>query len=438
MIPAAEYRQRRQRLMELMGPDTMAVVAAAPRCFRSNDVPWPYRQDSDFLYLTGFREPDAVLVLLPGRRNGEQILFCRPESEDIRLWHGEVTGLEAAVETLGVDDAYPIEDLDDILPGLLEDRHSLYYSLGRHQELDQRLMEWTRRLRLMRERRGCTVPEQFHSLEYLLHEMRLIKSPSERQAVQRAVEASVDCHLACWRQIRHGLDEGLHEKALAGFFHWAAARQGLELAYPPIVAAGRNACVLHHEPSLQRLEPGRLLLMDAGVEWDGYAADITRCIPLSGRYDARDRTLLDIVLAARDAAAATLRPGRRWRDVHLAAVRVITAGLVDLGLLQGEPDGLVEQGAYRPYFMTRTGHWLGLDVHDAGGYRQGDRVLEAGMVVALEPGVLIRPEHAGRKRSWYHRVMRVEDDYLIGPDGACNLSQRLPAQADAVEAVLQP
>ncbi len=437
MIATAEYQSRRRWLMEQMGPDSMAVIASAPRCYRSHDVPWPYRQDSDFLYLTGLSEPDAVLVLLPGRSAGEQILFCQPVSEETRLWHGEVTGLEAAVERLGVDDAYPIQDLDDILPGLLEHRRSLYYSLGRHQELDQRLMEWTRRLRILRDREGLKVPEEFHSLEHLLHEMRVVKSPAEQALLRQAAEASVDCHLACWHALRQQ-PPPKHEHELAACFAWAAGRQGLETAYPPIVAAGRNACVLHHQAGLDPLPSTGLLLLDGGVEWQGYAADITRCIPLSGRYDDRDRALLDIVLAAQQAAADCLQPGRLWEEVHLAAVRVITAGLVELGLLQGSVDGLVEQGAYRPFFMTRTGHWLGLDVHDVGAYHQRgrSRVLEAGMVVALEPGILVRPQHAGRKRSWYHRVMRVEDDYIIHEQGAECLSRRLPAQADAVEAEL--
>ncbi len=435
MIERKEYQARRQWLMEQMGPDAMAVVAAAPRCYRSHDVPWPYRQDSDFLYLTGFAEPDAVLVLLPGRKAGEQILFCQPASEENRLWHGEVTGLEAAVERLGVDDAFPIEDLDDILPGLLEHRHSLYYSLGRHQELDQRLMEWTRRLRILRDRDGLQVPEEFHSLEHLLHEMRVIKSPAEQALLRQAAEASVDAHLACWRELQ-AADGPLHEQRLAACFAWQAGQRGLELAYPPIVAAGQNACVLHHTPTCDPLPEQGLLLLDGGMEINGYAADITRCVPLNGRYDGRDRALLDIVLAAQQAAAEKLRPGERWEAVHAAAVRVITAGLVELGLLQGEVEGLVEQGAYRPFFMTRTGHWLGLDVHDVGVYRQHgqSRMLEAGMVVALEPGILIRPQHAGRKRSWYHRVMRVEDDYLVTRQGAECLSRRLPARADEVEA----
>lgn len=432
MIPAEEYARRRRQLMRMAGEDAAVVVAAAPQRVRNADNLYPYRQDSDFHYLSGFPEPDAVLALLPGRSQAEVVLFCRERDPVQERWDGERIGSEAAVSGFGVDDAFPIEDIDDILPGLLEGRRKLYCHFGREPEFDARLLTWMRRLR--RARGGGVVPESFVALGHLLHDLRLYKSRSELRLMRRAAKVSIAAHLAALRVVRPGSSECLVEAELLR----SIRSQGAEPAYPSTVAAGRNACVMHYRGNSDALKEGELLLIDAGAEVQCYAADVTRTVPVGGRFNREQRALYEVVEAAQNAAIDALRPGRPLRQAHEVALHAVARGLCDLGLLKGSPEVAVESGALAPFFPHKTCHWLGLDVHDVGDYQVDgqSRVLEAGMVLAVEPGIYIAPDAKGVAERWRGMAVRVEDDVAVTRDEPEVLTADLPRAADEIERLL--
>ena len=432
MIARSEYARRRRELMRMAGSDAAVVVAAAPERMRNADAAYPYRQDSDFHYLSGFAETDAVLALLPGRAHGQAVLFCRERDAEQERWHGPRVGTEGAVASYGMDDAFPIDDIDDILPGMLEGRTRLYCHFGREPEFDARLLAWMRRLRAARG--GGVVPKELMALGHLLHEQRLYKSPSELKALRRAADIAAKAHHAAMRATRPGAAEYEVTAELLRVLH----AHGAVPSYPPIVAAGANACVLHYAANRARMAAGDLLLLDAGAEWECYASDITRTWPVGGRYSRAQRALYDVVLAAQQAAIAEVRPGRPWSACHDAAVRVIATGLCDLGLLPGDPDAAVESGAYRRFFMHKTGHWLGLDVHDVGDYRvDGEsRLLEPGMVVTVEPGLYV-PADADDVPARFRGIgIRIEDDVAVTAHGPDILSSGVPSAPADIEALL--
>lgn len=427
-----ECARRRRQLMQLVGEDAIVIVPAAPECVRSNDTFHPYRQDSDFHYLCGFPEPDAVLVLIPGRAAGEALLFCRERDLERERWDGPRAGLEGAVEHYGLDDAYPIGDLDDILPGLIEGRTRIHYHLGRDPDFDQRLIGWVNRVRA-EVRRGVVPPHEISALGSLLHELRLIKSRAELKLMRQSARISVAAHRAAWRVIRPGAREFQLEAELLAEFR----RNDAVAAYEPIVGTGDNTCVLHYRAGSAELRSGELVLIDAGAEYRGYAADITRTLPVDGRYSAAQRALYDLVLDAQRAAIEQARPGRPYSAMHDAALRVLAEGLVALGLVEGPAAKAVEEERYRPYFMHKTGHWLGLDVHDVGDYRiDGQwRELEAGMVCTIEPGLYI-PADAPVAGRWRGIGIRIEDDVVITQADPEILSAALPTDPAEIEACL--
>lgn len=433
MIKPAEYARRRRQLMRMAGEDAIAILPAAPRRIRSNDTHYPYRQDSDFWYLSGFPEPEAVLVLVPGRRHGEALLFCRERDPGREAWDGPRAGPEGAVERHGFDDAYPITDLDDILPGLLEGRSRVYYHFGRDVEFDLKLIGWVNRVRDLA-RQGAQPPHEFLELGHLLHELRLFKSRDELRLMKRAADISAEAHLAAMRAARPGMREYEVEAALQYVFR----RHGAVPAYEPIVGAGANACVLHYVANDAPMREGDLLLIDAGAEVDGYAADITRTFPVSGRYSKEQRAICRIVLDAQRAALAQSVPGKSWDAPHQAAVEVIAEGLLSLGLLRGSLRQVLKSGAYKRFYMHKTGHWLGLDVHDVGEYRvDGEyRELEPGMVYTVEPGVYIAPGSKGVPAKWQGIGVRIEDDVAITAAGHEVLTAAAPKDIDAIEALL--
>ncbi len=428
-IAAAEYAHRRRQLMEAAGDDAILVLPAAPERVRSNDTHYPYRQDSDFWYLCGFPEPEAVLVLIPGRRHGETILFCRERDPEREAWDGPREGQEGAVARYGMDDAYPIEDLDDILPGLLEGRSRVYYHFGRDADFDLKLIGWVNRVR-SQVRHGAQPPHEFLELGHLLHEQRLFKSPAEIALMQHAADISVRAHRAAMRIARAGIAEYELQAELEREFR----RHDACPAYNSIVGAGANACVLHYRAN----NGGDLVLVDAGAEYRGYASDITRTFPVSGRFSPEQRALHDLVLAAQAAALEQAQPGIAYEEGHLAAVEVLTEGLLRLGLLKGDLEENLIEGHYKRFYRHKTGHWLGLDVHDVGDYKLAgeSRLLEAGMVFTIEPGLYVSPDDTSVAPRWRGIGIRIEDDVLITAEGHRVLTGALERSADQIEAFM--
>jgi len=433
-MSTAEYRRRRRRLLEAVGKNGVALLAAAPERVRNRDVHYPYRQDSDFTYLTGFSEPDAVLVLVPKRKQGEVVLFCRPRDEAKEIWDGPRAGIEGAVERYGADEAHPIEALNDELPKLLENRERLYYPLATDSELDLLVMDWLQAVR-SKARSGVRAPSELIAIDRLLHEQRLVKSKAEIKAMRRAARISAEAHR---RLMRHCRPSQWEYELEAEFVRACAARGGRFQAYPPIVGGGANACVLHYVDNGHRLQDGDLVLVDAGCELDGYASDITRTFPVNGRFSEPQRELYELVLSAQRAAIAKVIPGNRWNDPHDAAVRTIVKGLVELGILAGGKKAvrkLVKEEKYKPYFMHRTGHWLGMDVHDVGDYKQDGkwRRLEPGMVLTVEPGLYISGENREAPKRYRNIGIRIEDDVAVTADGNQVLSSDAPKTVEEIE-----
>jgi len=429
-IPGAAYARRRRQLMRIAGDDAILVLPSAPERIRSRDTHYPYRQDSDLWYLTGFAEPDAVLVLVPGRAHGEAILFCRERDPEREGWDGPRSGPEGAVEQFGMDDAYPIADLDEILPGLLEGRSRVYYHFGRDAEFDLKLIGWLNRVRAQ-VRLGAQPPHEFLELGHLLDELRLFKSKDELRLMQRAADISVEAHATAMRAVR----PGMHEFELQAEIERVFRRHDAVPAYGSIVGAGANACVLHYVANNAPVRDGDLVLVDAGAEYRNYAADITRTFPANGRFGKEQRALHDLVGAAQAAALAQARPGVPYEAGHVAAVETLTEGLLRLGLLKGALEKNIADGSYRRFYRHKTGHWLGLDVHDVGEYRlDGEsRLLEPGMVFTIEPGLYVAPDDRSVHAKWRGIGIRTEDDVLVTKDGHQVLTGRLARSADEIE-----
>ncbi|WP_445144703.1 aminopeptidase P N-terminal domain-containing protein [Dyella sp. Tek66A03] len=431
-ISAEEFVRRRRQLMRMAGEDAVLLVAAAPERVRNADANWPYRQDSDLHYLCGFPEPAAVLALLPGRKHGEAVLFCRERDEEHERWHGESIGTDRAVSEHGMDDAFPIDDIDDILPGMIEGRARVYCHFGREPEFDAQLLGWMRRLRQLRG--GGVVPKEFVALGHLLHDLRLYKSRGELKLMRSAASIAADAHLAAMRAAVAGRQEYEVEAEILRVLR----SRGAVPAFPPIVAGGVNACVMHYTANRASLRDGDLLLVDAGAEVDCYASDISRTFPINGRYSREQRALYEVVLAAQLAAIDEVRPGRPFSAAHEVAVRVIAEGLCALGLLKGDADSVIAEGSYKRFFPAKTGHWLGLDVHDVGDYRvDGEpRLLEPGMVVTVEPGIYVPPGDASVAERWRGIGIRIEDDVAVTRDGNEVLTAGVPKDAEDIEAML--
>ena len=425
-----EFARRRDQLMRMVGDGGIAILPSAPVRMRSRDVEYRYRQDSDFYYLTGFAEPDAVAVLAPGRDKGEYLLFCRERDEEKELWDGRRAGPAGAIEQFGADDAFPIDDIDDILPGIIESCPRVYYTMGMYTDFDARIAEWINSLR-SGESRGVHTPQEFIALDHLLHDMRLYKSRAEIAAMRKAAKVAVKAHERAMRVVR----PGLYEYEVEAEYRHEFRRNDAWVSYSPIVGSGRNSCTLHYVDNNQQLADGDVLLIDAGCELDYYASDITRTLPVSGKFTAAQRDVYGIVLEAQYAAIDKTRKGNHWNEPHDAAVEVITRGLKDLGLLKGSVKKLIADNAYRFFFMHRTGHWLGMDVHDVGDYKVGEqwRELEPGMVTTVEPGIYIPARRNIPKR--FHNIgIRIEDDVLVTASGPDVLSKGLVKEPDAIEA----
>lgn len=433
-IPSSEYARRRQALMAQMAPGSIALLPAAAQQLRNRDVEHVYRQDSDFQYLSGFPEPEAVLALIPGRAEGEYVLFCRERNPERELWDGLRAGQAGALRDYGADQAFAIDEIDEILPGLIEGRSRVYYALGASAEFDRQLVGWLSSIR-SRARQGATPPGEFAALDQLLHEMRLIKSEAEIAVMQAAAEISARAHVRAMQASRAGLYEYHLEAELDYEFRKGGAKMP---AYGSIVAAGRNACILHYRENDAELRDGDLVLIDAGCEIDCYASDITRTFPVNGRFSVEQRAIYELVLAAQAAACAEIAPGKHWNQAHEASVRTITAGLVELGLLAGEVEALIAAEAYKPFYMHRAGHWLGMDVHDVGNYKVGGtwRALQPGMVLTVEPGIYIAHDNAAVEPRWRGIGVRIEDDVVVTAEGCRALTGGVPKTVAEIEALM--
>ena len=430
-----EFGRRRKRLMDRVDDGAIIIQPNAPEQVRNRDVNFPFRADSDFYYLTGFPEPESVMVLVPGRPQGEFLLFCRESDPEAETWHGRRAGLDGACEAYGADDAFPITDLDDILPGLLENKELIYYTMGRYAKFDQRLVGWLNRVS-NKGRAGVHAPDQFVSLGHVVHEMRLYKSSQEIKAMRRAAVIAAEAHKRAMAVCEPGMREYQVEAELVYSFMQNGARAP---AYPSIVGGGANSCILHYTENDALLKDGDMLLIDAGAEYDYYASDVTRTFPVGGQFSPEQKAAYEIVLEAQAAAIDEVRPGNSWVEPHEAAVEIITRGLIDLGILKGRLRKLIDQEAYRPYYMHKTGHWLGMDVHDVGDYKVADewRTFEPGMVTTIEPGLYFAANIPDLDPAWWNIGIRIEDDVLVTESGHEVLTESAPKSVDAVEQMMR-
>jgi len=426
------FRQRRDRLAQRMHSG-VAILRTAPERIRNRDAHYPYRFDSYFYYVSGFPEPDAVLVLLAGTAV-RSILFCREKDPEREVWDGFRFGPEAARTTFGFDEAYSVAKLDEMIPQLIANQSALFCDIGQDASWDERLIAWINQVRAQ-VRSGIAAPGEIRDVRVLLDDMRLRKDAHELDAMRRAARISAQAHRRSMQAARPGVHEYEIEAELLHEFR----RQGAQApAYTPIVAGGANACVLHYVANSAVLKQGDLLLIDAGCEVDGYASDITRTFPVDGRFSGPQRDIYELVLAAQTAAIEQVKPGNEWDAPHAAAVNVLVRGLIDLGLCKGTPESVIESGDYRRFYMHRTGHWLGLDVHDAGDYKRDGAwlKLEKGMVLTVEPGCYVRPGEGVPERFWNIGV-RIEDDALVTETGCEILTAAAPKTIADIESAMR-
>lgn len=435
LLPRQQFTQRRNALMQWMGEDSIAILPAAPQHIRNRDADYKYRQDSDFYYLSGFPEPEAVLCLIPNRPLGEVVLFCREKDKEKEIWDGYRAGLEGAIEQYGADESYPIAKLDEIMPTLMEGKKKLYVNLGGQAEFDNKVITWLNSIRA-KARQGAKAPAELLMLNHLLHELRLYKSAEELAVMRKAATISANAHICAMQATK----AGMYEYELEAELVYEFLRHGCSApAYNTIVGSGANACILHYIENRRQMQKGDLVLIDAGAELDNYAADITRTFPVSGRFSGEQKAVYDIVLAAQLAAIEAVHPNNHWDKPHSVAVEVLTQGLLDLGLLEGSLAGNIEQGSYREFYMHRTGHWLGMDVHDVGDYKIADewRQLEAGMVLTVEPGLYISPDNERVAARWRGIGIRIEDDVLVTKTGHEVLTDAAPKSVIDIEQLMK-
>jgi Xaa-Pro aminopeptidase len=447
------YQLRRNQLAEQIFAKTgggIAVISTAPELARNRDSEFPYRHDSDFYYLTGFEEPGATLVMMI-EGNGKKFqlqshLFCRPKDSEREIWDGIRLGPDAVPEALGIEYAHSNQELDQKLGDLLANQDSVYIRLAESAEADRRLRHWMKKVR-SQGRSGVNPPSQFHDVETLIHEMRLFKDAHEIDIMRRAAAISARAHIRAMQICKPGMREYQLEAELLHEFRNSGSQS---VAYNSIVAGGANSCILHYRAGSTELRSGELCLIDAGCELDGYASDITRTFPVNGKFTGPQRALYDITLAAQEAAVALTKPGNTFMQPHEAALKVLTQGLLDEKLLKlsevGSLDSAIETGAYRRFYMHRTSHWLGMDVHDVGSYREAAqnssseekpwRILKSSMVITVEPGLYVRPADDIDEAFWNIGI-RIEDDAVINDSGCELISRGVPVDADELEALMK-
>ncbi|HSH73159.1 MAG TPA: Xaa-Pro aminopeptidase [Methylophilaceae bacterium] len=426
-----EFSARRQKLIMQMG-EGVAIIPTAPEALRNRDSHYPYRFDSYFYYLTGFKEPESVLLLIAGDKP-KSILFCRDKDMEREIWDGFRYGPDAAVTEFGVDEAYSIKQLDEIALKLLANQPKLFFSLGADASWDLRVTGWINQLRTQG-RSGLSAPAELADVRTLIDEMRLYKSAYEVDTMRRSGQIAAAAHQRAMQVTRpNKMEYEIEAEFLHEFYRHGAQAP----AYTSIVAGGANACTLHYNANNARLNDGDLLLIDAGCELDGYASDITRTFPVNGKFSAAQKDLYELVLASQAAAISAVKPGNHWNAPHEAALDVLVQGFIDFGLCQGSPESVLESGDYRRFYMHRTGHWLGLDVHDAGEYKANGewRKLEAGMTLTVEPGCYVRPADNVPEHFWNIGI-RIEDDALVTADGCEIMTIAAPKTVAEIESVM--
>lgn len=431
-ISRNEYAKRRQQVLAQIGTGSIAIIHSSTLKTRNHDAEYVFRQDSDFYYLTGFNEPEAVAVLIPHRAEGEYVLFCRERDPAAEQWTGYRAGIEGAKTQYDADESYPISQLAEIMPKLLANRAQVYYRLGMDWTFDQQVFTWLNSVRAQ-VRAGVKAPQTFKVLDEIIHEMRLIKSEAELAMMRHAANTSARAHTEAMRMCQPNMTEYQVEAVFAYEFR----RDGMETAYTSIVGGGKNGCILHYIENRDVLKAGELLLIDAGAEYQCYASDITRTFPINGKFSPEQKALYQIVLNAQYAAINAVRPEVLWDDIHQAAVNVLVDGLLELGLLTESKDKVLADGLYRKFYMHRTGHWLGLDVHDVGAYKvEGEwRRLQAGMVLTVEPGLYI-PAEEGIDPKWWHIGIRIEDDVRVTDTGHEVLTAGVVKEIADIEALM--
>ena len=431
MIDPSMYARRRAQLATLM-EEGVAVIRTAPERARNRDSSYPFRFDSYFHYLTGFPEPEAVMVLCAGN-TAKSILFCREKDIEREIWDGFRYGPDKAREVFGFDEAFPVAKIDELLPQLLANQSAVFCDVGADPGWDQQVIGWINKVRAQ-VRSGVSAPGEIRDIRRILDDMRLVKDEHEIATMKRAAAISSQAHRRAMGATRPGMYEYELEAELIHEFR----RQGAQSpAYTSIVAGGANACVLHYVQNDAVLNAGEVVLIDAGCELDGYASDITRTFPVSGKFSGPQRDIYQLVLTAQAAAIAQVKPGNEWEAPHDAAVKVLAQGMVDLGLCNGSADGVIESGDYRRFYMHRTGHWLGMDVHDAGDYKRDGAwlALKPGMMLTVEPGCYVRPGEGVPEKFWNIGV-RIEDDALVTGSG-CEIITSAPKSIDEIEALMR-
>lgn len=433
-ISASEFQQRRQTLLSQIESDAIVVISAATICERNEGVEYPFRQESNFYYLTGFVEPEALLVLLPNRVEGQFVLFCRDRDPAMEVWTGLRAGQEGVIKNYGVDQAFSISEIDDIMPSLLDGRSTVYSLLATQYELQQQIADWVAVVR-GRVRQDAKPPYIFKALEPIIHEMRLYKSSAELAIMQYAMEVSAKAHIRAMQECKAGLYEYSLDAALEYEFRKGGARL---VAYNSIVASGANACILHYQENNAVLKTGDLVMIDAGCEIACYASDISRTFPVSGKFTEEQQAIYEIVLAANLAAIAEVKPGNLYQAPHNVAVRIITQGLIELGILHGDVETLIANKAFAAFYMHSTGHWLGLDVHDVGAYRVNgeSRPFAEGMVLTIEPGIYIAADNMNVAEKWRGIGIRIEDNVLVTATGHRVMTANTPKVIADIERIM--
>lgn len=434
MIKMTEYAKRRKQLMQDIGPLGIVIIPSSNEILRNGDAVYAFRQDSDFYYLTGFNEPEAILVLMPKRREGEYILFNRVRNREHEIWDGPRAGQEGACEKFLADEAFPIETFEEQLSSLLVGRESVHYPIGKNKKLDDIIIRSMNSVRA-KVRSGLSAPVALIDISPSLHEMRLFKSADEIAVMQKAVDITGRAHVRAMEVCKPGMYEYQLEAELMHEFNCHGARFA---AYNSIVGSGKNSCILHYVTNNEKINDGDLVLIDAGAEYENYASDITRTFPANGRFSKEQRAIYELVLSAQLAVIKAIKPGALFSVMQEIVVKVITQGLIDLGLLKGKLSTLIEKQAYTPFYMHRAGHWLGLDVHDAGLYRVDGkwRKFEPGMVVTVEPGIYISADTPGVHKKWHNIGVRIEDDVLVTQKGNDVLSKHIPKQVADIEGLM--
>lgn len=434
-LTQADFKQRRDHLAQKMGANSVAIIATRAEMYRNRDADYKYRADSSFYYLTGFAEPEAVAVL-ETFAEGEMYrysLFCRERNREMEIWNGYRAGVEGAVEIYGADEAFAIDLLDQEIIAKLLNKDRLYFRIGHQAEFDARVSQWIQKADAQ-QRRGSTSPAEVIQLDRLIDEMRLKKSAQEIELMQIASNISADAHTRAMQSVK----PEMMEYALEAELNYIFGKHGCVPAYNSIVGGGENACILHYVENNKPLKDGDLVLIDAACEYEFYASDITRTFPVNGKFSPEQKALYNIVLDAQLAAIDATRIGNHYKYPHEVAVKILTQGLVDLGLLSGNVDELVESEAFRQFFMHGTGHWLGMDVHDVGAYKHGEdwRAYEAGMVVTVEPGLYIAPDDETVDVKWRGIGIRIEDDIVVTENGPLVLTKNVVKTVEEIEQLM--